>query len=52
MYTEHEDGLFAKIDIPEKQIVSFFGGIIIDKETGDIDSDFLEKVEEIFDDRI
>ena len=26
-------------------------GIIIDKETGDIDSDFLEKVEEIFDDR-
>jgi len=27
-------------------------GIIIDKETGDIDSDFLEKVEEIFDDRI
>ena len=33
MYTEHEDGLFAKIDIPEKQIVSFFGGIIIDKES-------------------
>ena len=26
-------------------------GIIIEKETGDIDSDFLEKVEEIFDDR-
>ena len=26
-------------------------GIIMNKETGDIDSDFLEKVEEIFDDR-
>ena len=26
-------------------------GIIMNKDTGDIDSDFLEKVEEIFDDR-
>ena len=35
-FTDHgEEGLFAKKNIPKDEIISFYGGIILSKETWD-----------------